>query len=705
MQSEDRLDYFTPHHRRSRWLSTVRHPGIRWLQLVAFCTWAFSPMQVGRAEWVTQDNNTIPFGEYAWHWLDGNSTDQYTLLSSLGSSSDADGDGLSNDQEASWGTDPYNPDTDSDGHTDGNEVFYDLTNPAVWNYFAPPSVPDTDSDGFDDNSDPAPNDSANYSSTNQTSWYADALNDGDNDGTPNFYDTTPWPSVPTSDDDGDGLLNGVDPAPQDWVNYSGYNNLSWPYASALDDADGDGSANFYDSSPYDPPPSGNPPGSSPPPSDMDLDGIPDGNDPAPNDPSNTSPVNGSAWYGTAATENSDGDSFANFFDPAPSDSTNYSSANLISWNEGAMNDDDGDGQANFFDSEPWPQPAPDPGTVTDADGDGLTDAEESGYGTNSTMIDTDSDGLTDFEELRTYHTDPLNAYSIHESHPLTTPNSTDFYLVDMTDQDEGIGDGIPDWVETFYGLNPTNASDAYGDLDGDGVSNFDQYQAGIPLNANLVRFDADLDGMTSVFEQHFQLNDGVFDDSVEDSDNDGLFNFEEASLVLHPRSATTRMVNGIALLDWSILVASGRLLATDLASRVNAGDWDADGLPDAWEHRYGLESNPAGGMKIRTPDAAADYDGDSVTNAEEFALGFNPLIQETQAGTNDSVFDRDGDGLSDAFELRHGFDFASAAGDADNDGVTDAQELAEGTDPHDAASSSRVLIGLKVISPLERGGN
>jgi len=670
---------------------------IAWLQLMALSLWVFTPTQFGRAEWVTQDNNAIPFGEWAWHWLDGNSTNQYTLLSSLGSSSDADGDGLNNDQEALWGSDPYNPDTDGDGRTDGGEVNYGNTNPIVWDYFPPPSPPDQDGDGFDDTVDPAPADSWNYSIHNSTSWYADALGNADGDSTANFYDTTPWPPDPMGDDDGDGLLNSVDPAPQDWVNYSGYNNNSWPYASALDDADGDGSANYYDSSPYDPPPSGNPPGSSPPPSDMDLDGIPDENDPAPNDWSNTSPINGNGWYG-AATDNSDGDSFANFFDPAPNDSTNYSNANSFSWNDGAMNDDDGDGQANFFDTSPWPQPAPEPGTVTDTDTDGLTDAEESGYGTNSTMIDTDSDGLTDFEELRTYYTDPLNAYSIHEAHPLTTPNSTDFYLVDMTDQDEGIGDGIPDWVETFYGLNPTNASDAYGDLDGDGVSNFDQYQVGIPLNANLVRFDADQDGMTTVFEQHFQLNDGVFDDSVEDPDNDGLFNFEEAALVLHPRSATTRMVNGSAVQDWSILVASGRLLTTDLASRVNTGDWDADGLPDAWEHRYGLESNPAGGMKIRTPDATADYDGDSVTNAEEYALGFNPLIQETQAGINDGASDRDGDGLSDTFELRNGFDFASAAGDADNDGVTDAQELAEGTDPLDAASSSRVLIGLQVLT-------
>ncbi len=187
---------------------------------------------------------------------------------------------------------------------------------------------------------------------------------------------------------------------------------------------------------------------------------------------------------------------------------------------------------------------------------------------------------------------------------------------------------------------------------------------------------------------------------LEDTDNDGLFNFEEAALVLNPRTATSRLASGVPISDWSVLSASGRLLPSDIGSRVNAGDWDADGLPDAWEHRYGLESNPAGGMKIRTPDASADCDGDGVTNAEEFTLGFNPLIQETHAGTNDSNFDRDGDGLSDIYELRNGLDFITDNGDADHDGVSDAQELLEGTDPNDAGSNSRTLVGLRVLTLL-----
>src|SRR3989338_4921553 len=40
-------------------------------------------------------------------------------------SSDFDHDGLKNAEEAVWGSDPYNPDTDGDGYLDGEEVFSD----------------------------------------------------------------------------------------------------------------------------------------------------------------------------------------------------------------------------------------------------------------------------------------------------------------------------------------------------------------------------------------------------------------------------------------------------------------------------------------------------------------------------------------------------------------------------------------------------
>jgi serine/threonine-protein kinase len=47
----------------------------------------------------------------------------------------------------------------------------------------------------------------------------------------------------------------------------------------------------------------------------------------------------------------------------------------------------------------------------DADGDGLSDAEEAQYGTDPHKRDTDGDGVGDGLEVHKYHTDPLVADS------------------------------------------------------------------------------------------------------------------------------------------------------------------------------------------------------------------------------------------------------------------------------------------------------
>ena len=56
-------------------------------------------------------------------------------------SADPDGDGLTNDLEEQYGTDPNNPDTDNDGLNDGEEVN---------NYKTSPVDYDTDGDGLGD---------------------------------------------------------------------------------------------------------------------------------------------------------------------------------------------------------------------------------------------------------------------------------------------------------------------------------------------------------------------------------------------------------------------------------------------------------------------------------------------------------------------------------------------------------------------------
>lgn len=91
------------------------------------------------------------------------------------------------------------------------------------------------------------------------------------------------------------------------------------------------------------------------------------------------------------------------------------------------------------------------------------------------------------------------------------------------------GDGLPDWWEEAYGLDPFSAADNDGagaDPDGDGLSNLHEYLLSLTrYGQNRAGFnpwmaDSNLDGI---------------DDGMEDSDADGLTNREEANIHLtHP---------------------------------------------------------------------------------------------------------------------------------------------------------------------------
>lgn len=102
---------------------------------------------------------------------------------------------------------------------------------------------------------------------------------------------------------------------------------------------------------------------------------------------------------------------------------------------------------------PTPTAAPLP---ADTDGDGLTDADETGvYGTNPTLADSDGDGILDGAEVAA-GTNPL----IVDAAAAQAPTGGD-----------SDGDHLLDADEPAYGTNPNNPdSDGDGWLDGDEVS-------------------------------------------------------------------------------------------------------------------------------------------------------------------------------------------------------------------------------------------
>ncbi|MDP2560626.1 Ig-like domain-containing protein [Psychrobium sp. 1_MG-2023] len=83
------------------------------------------------------------------------------------------------------------------------------------------------------------------------------------------------------------------------------------------------------------------------------------------------------------------------------------------------------------------------------------------------------------------------------------------------DQD---GDGLPDDYETSNGLDPNDPADAFEDIDGDGLSALDEYNAG----TDLTKADSDDDGIKDG-EEIIEGDDGfITNPLLSDSDGDGL---------------------------------------------------------------------------------------------------------------------------------------------------------------------------------------
>ena len=127
-------------------------------------------------------------------------------------------------------------------------------------------------------------------------------------------------------------------------------------------------------------------------------------------------------------------------------------------------------------------------------------------------------------------------------------------------------------------------------------------------------------------------------------------------------------------------------------------DLDGDQIPNFWEADYLLSDQNA-------DDAAMDLDGDGLTNLEEYQLGTDPRLEDSdQDGLNDdqegqsnpTLADTDNDGLLDGEETLSNPTLV----DTDSDNSPDSQEVATGFDPSSSASTPPALhsIGINFVS-------
>jgi hypothetical protein len=95
-----------------------------------------------------------------------------------------------------------------------------------------------------------------------------------------------------------------------------------------------------------------------------------------------------------------------------------------------------------------------------------------------------------------------------------------------------------------------------------------------------------------------------------------------------------------------------------------ADDADDDYLPDAWENQYNLDPLDNGFTDLARQGERGDYDGDGLTNREEYLLGTDPTKSDT-----------DGDGASDYAETKQ-FNTSPLVSDAILGAIVDSPTLA-----------------------------
>ena len=291
---------------------------------------------------------------------------------------------------------------------------------------------------------------------------------------------------------------------------------------------------------------------------------------------------------------------------------------------------------------------------SDADLDNLFDEQEAAAGTDPTDADSDDDGVLDGDELE-YALDTdgdglINAWD---------PDSDNDGLLDGTEL--GLGCDHPHTIAAMGACRPdadpeTTTDPLSADSDNSGATDGSE--------------DADLDGQVDAGET--DPNDQLDDDSVADTDMDGLGNALEATLGSNPSDADS---DDDGLLDGLEPNPSTDTDMDGLLSPVDV-DSDNDALFD------GMESGRD--CKHESTDASkkhCKFDGDPTTTT-------GVLSKDTDGGgASDGSEDGNTNGVKGSTETdpRDGTDDATNL-DSDNDGLSDALEATLGSKPDDVDS-------------------
>ncbi|MEM7131244.1 MAG: PA14 domain-containing protein [Chloroflexota bacterium] len=339
-------------------------------------------------------------------------------------------------------------------------------------------------------------------------------------------------------------------------------------------------------------------------------------------------------------------------------------------------DTDGDGNPDFDDDNADDEGANDgtggeedgvlTGPWNDTDSDGIPDHldGDNGDGSSPTTIagagDSDGDGIPDGVECPT-------GYICVDTDGDGIPNymDTDSDGDGTPDQTEGTGDadndGIPDYLDPDVGDDSGDTIPGRGDSDGDGLDDKTECPGGAPCP------DSDGDGMPDYMDTDSD-DDGIADyfEGIKDTDTDGIPDRLESNDLDTDDDGSPDFNDNNADDEGTNDGTGGE------EDGVETGPWnDADGdrIPD---HLDADSSNAAS-----TPDGSGDSDSDGIPDAVECPTGYACADTDGDGTPNYMDTDSDGDGTPD------GNAGEGATDDADNDGIPDYLDPDVGDDSGD----------------------
>jgi YD repeat-containing protein len=312
---------------------------------------------------------------------------------------------------------------------------------------------------------------------------------------------------------------------------------------------------------------------------------------------------------------------------------------------------------------------------------------------SASVPDSDGDGMSDDYELA----NGLQLLVDDASSDLDgdgLSNLQEYTLNSLANQTDSDGDTLPDGVEWYFGT-----SVLFSDSDADGLT--DMVEVNL-LGTNPLLADSDLDGIPDGWETTHGLNPLIQDDRL-DTDSDFLSNLEEYRIGTSPRLSDSnsdgtpdyRAVKGET--TWQALYdKNDRLLGvrhergatfahaydgnSNPVRQVKLGrDSDGDGMNDLWEFVHGLDPKSANGAN----GAGGDLDGDGWTNLQEYQSGSSPQQAADQPGVSGAIAAQISGILSSTGR------YVLATGQMDNSG---SDEVALGFDAGAGVSTNDVLV-------------